>query len=192
MFVSRHNADDMQRTRSFTANKISVVELSWNDGNSNYFIAEKSKPLFLSTLLVLGWFFKPKVVFDSPETKLQCMGPELNKNMLNGLAKESIWLEDFLNSCVRAVKKGRVWSNTKPSLLWAWVKIPNIALALWLIEGDSDPSWVNRDSHLCMHCPNPLADSATRYLFHLVVLNRSVYFVIPAIKMISYFMTWRV
>ena len=181
MFVSRHNADDMQRTRSFTANKISVVELSWNDGNSNYFIAEISKPLFLSTLLVLGWFFKPKVVLDSPETKLQCMSPELNKNMLNGLAKESIWLENFLNSCVRAVKKGRVWSNTKPSLLWAWVKIPNIALALWLIEGDSDPSWVNRDSHLCMHCPNPLADSATRYLFHLVVLNRSVYFFIPAI-----------
>ena len=192
MFVSRHNADDMQRTRSFTANKISVVELSWNDGNSNYFIAEISKPLFLSTLLVLGWFFKPKVVLDSPETKLQCMSPELNKNIFNGLAKESIWLEDFLNSCVRAVKKGRVRSNTKPSLLWAWVKILNIALALWLIEVDSDPSWVNRDSHLCMHCPNPLADSATRYLFHLVVLNWSVYFFIPAIKMILYFMTWRV
>ena len=187
MFVFRHNTDDMQRTRSFTANKISVVELSWNDGNSNYFIAEKSKPLFLSTLLVLGWFFKPKVVLDSPETKLQCMSPELNKNMFNGLAKgqkSPLNSRFFLNSCVRAAKKGefgRMLSNTKPSLLWAWVKIPNIALALWLIDGDSDPSWVNRDSHLCVHCPNPLADSATRYLFHLVVLNRSVYFFIPAI-----------
>ena len=118
MFVSRHSADDVRRKMSFTANKISVVELSWNVWNLNYFITEISKPWFLSTMLVLGWFFKPKVVFDSPETKLQCMSPELNKNMFNGLAKDSFEKSPFdsrffLNSCVRTAKIKRVWSNVE-------------------------------------------------------------------------------
>ena len=71
-------------------------------------------------LLVLGWFFKPKVVLDSPETELQCMSPELNKNLLNGFAKGEFESRLFLNSCVRAKKRGefsRMLSNTKPSLL---------------------------------------------------------------------------